>query len=172
MPFQLSCTTCCDICFFLHTQWSAHTEYAMMLVHAPLCMCTSIHCVHEPLPFLNTTLAYTHIHTPTHTYTHNTYALLPIWQNIITLSNNDGHPHAYCLCMLSSYMYSIPFNCCCACLCRWPLILFTQLSVLSVFFLCIVAHILVAQILCRSILFDNYSMYMLSSHTTGPSYMT
>ena len=49
-------------------------------------------------------------------------------------------------------------NCCCAYLCRRPLILFTELSVLPVFFLCIIARIL-----CRSILFDNYSMCMLSS---------
>ena len=152
------------MCFFLHTQWSAHTEYAMMLdshtlMHVyqyTLCKWTFTILEHN-----------TCIHTHTHTYTHNTYALLHMWQNIITLSYNDGHPHAYCLCMFSSYMHSIPFNGCCACLCRRPLI-----SVLSVFFLCIFARILVAQILCSSILFDNYSMCVLSSHTTGPSYMT
>ena len=38
-------------------------------------------------------------------------------------------------------MHSIPFNCCCARLCRQPLILFTELSVLYMFFLCIVACI-------------------------------
>ena len=64
-------------------------------------------------------------------------------------------------------MHSIPFNC------SYMFVqaatdLFKELSVLSVFLLCICVCILVAHMLCRSILFDNYSMYKLSSHTTGP----
>ena len=74
------------------------------------------------------------------------------------------HPHAYCLWMLSSYMHSIH-----------PLYMFVQAATdfiyqafcTLLFFLCIAVCIL-----CISILFDNYSMCVLSSHTTGPSYMT
>ena len=43
----------------------------------------------------------------------------------------------------------IQFNSCCACVYRRPLILFTELSVLPGFFLCIVVCIL-----CSTILFD------------------
>ena len=91
MPFQLSCTTCCDISFFLHTQWSAHTEYAMML-----CSHTLMHVYQHTLCKLTFTILehntciHTHTHTYTqqctHTHTHNTYALL----HMITLSNHDG----------------------------------------------------------------------------------
>ena len=50
------------------------------------------------------THTYTHIHTYTYTHIHTQHVCIAnMWQNIAQ-SKNDGHPHAYCLRMLSSYI--------------------------------------------------------------------